>query len=72
MGSGSNGKPTKMYCDCHGSQTVALFLPGEGIEVQAKHHGTWHVGSLSAAEVLRRLAGTVDGSAVLDFVREQV
>lgn len=75
MGSGSHSSEVRLYCQCHPSSmrsNLAMIYPGEGIEVKARHHGTNHVGSLSVAEVLRQLAGTVEGSAIVDFVRRQV
>ena len=72
MGTGSNShEANNIYCLCHGQQKVAEIGSG-GIEMVSKHHGTYHVGSLSAKEVVMRLAGTVEGSAIIQFVQKLV
>ena len=63
---------TNLLCLCHGQQRMAVVTSHEGIEIISRHHGTYHVGSLSARDLIVELAGTVDGSAIIDFVRQQV
>ena len=72
MGSGQNSGPVNVYCRCHGNQRMAVITSGEGIEVVSRHHGTYHTGSLSVPELLQRLSGTVNGSAIVQFVREAI
>ena len=69
IGTGSNSHESNVYCKCHGAQKVAEVGP-EGVEIVSRHHGTYHVGSLSAREVLSLMAGTVEGSAIIQFVQK--
>mgnify|MGYP001558544702 FL=1 len=74
MGSGSNGV-VNMLCLCHPAsrgQKMAVVTPGLGIEVISRHHATYHTGSLSVRDLLTQLSGTTEGSAIIDFVIEQV
>lgn len=76
MGSGSVRSSERLFCNCpeHDGkrETLAKVYPREGIEVVGRHHGTNHIGSMSVPDLLRTLAGTVDGSAIVAFVRQQV
>lgn len=72
MGSGSNNHPVSLFCVCHGRQKMAEVTPGRGVEVVSRHHGTYHTGSLSVRELLVQLSGTTNGSAIVQFVQEQV
>ena len=71
--SSSNDNAIDLYCTCieHGGkrQTLGKMYPLEGIEIKSRHHGTYHMGSIAASELLFILAGTTDGSAVIEFVR---
>ena len=71
IGTGSNSTEANVYCRCHGGQKIAE-IGSAGVEVISKHHGTYHIGSLSAREVLRRMAGTLEGSAIIQFVRRVI
>ena len=68
MGNGTNSQPVNLFCLCHGKQKMAEIHPAEGIEVVSRHHGTYHVGSLSVHDLLTQLAGTTNGSAIIEFV----
>lgn len=70
MGSGSNSGPVNVYCRCHGNQRMAVVTPHNGIEVVSRHHGTYHTGSLSVPELLQQISGTINGSAIVQFVQE--
>ena len=75
MDSGSNGNVVNLLCLCHpapNGQKMAIVTSGLGIEVISRHHGTYHTGSLSVRDLLTQLSGTMDGSAIIDFVRETV
>mgnify|MGYP001583709595 CR=1 FL=1 len=61
-----------VLCTCHGQQKMAAVRPGVGIEMISRHHGTYHIGSLSVRELLMQISGTTDGSAITEFVRGQV
>ena len=73
---GTNSGAVRLLCTCpeHGGkrETVGKFFVREGLEVKSRHHGTYHIGSISAPDLLRHIAGTVDGSAIVTFVRQQL
>ena len=69
MGSGSNSGAVNMLCNCHNQQRMWVIYPGQGVETMSRHHGTNHVGSLGVKSLLEQLAGTVSGSAILQFVQ---
>ena len=68
----NNGNHIDMLCRCHGQQKMAEVTQGCGIEVVSRHHGTYHVGSLSIRDLLVQLSGTTDGSAIIACVQEWV
>ena len=63
---------TSVYCDCHGTERLLDIMPGEGIEAIDRRHKVKHSVMLEPREVLERLAGTVDGSAIMCFVSKVV
>ena len=63
---------TAVYCPCHPEAPKKLLViePGVGLTAWRNRGGDdKHVGSLGAREVLERLSGTADGSAIVHFVR---
>lgn len=70
MHEGRNG--TSIYCDCHGSERLCDIRPGIGLEVMDGRHGVKHLARVEPREMLQRLAGTLAGSAILDYVRRVV
>ncbi len=48
------------------------FHPQKGIVAQKGAHGTKHRTYLSPMDILQRLAGTVDGSAIRAYVGQVV
>lgn len=63
---------TSIYCNCHGTERLLDLRPGEGIHVLDGRHGTRHEAIVGPREVLARLAGTVEGSAIVDYVERVV
>lgn len=63
---------TSVMCDCHGTERLLDIRPGMGIEVKDDRHGCKHVAMVESREVLQRLAGTLDGSAIMEYVRQVV
>lgn len=63
---------TSVMCDCHGTERLFDIRPGVGIEAMDGRHGQKHIARVDTHEVLQRLAGTVDGSAIMEFVRHVV
>lgn len=72
MDKNHRAQAVNIFCLCHGAQKMAEITPKEGIEVVSRHHGTYHIGSLSVRELLTQLSGTTNGSAIIDFVRTEV
>ena len=62
---------TSVYCDCHGTERLLDLRPG-GLEVRDGRHGIKHEAALGPREVLERLTGTVDGSAIVSYVARVV
>jgi len=69
---------TSLYCDCPNRYGVHASCPGreklgelrsDGLEIQDKRHSGRHVVHLTPRDLLERLAGTVDGSAIVHYVR---
>ena len=71
---------TSVYCEDHGCQVVEHrhyerlldIKPQVGIEVLDDRHGQRHRALVQPREALERLAGTINGSAILDYVRKVV
>ena len=61
-----------MYCSCHGTERLLDLRPREGIQVVDGRHGTRHEATVGPREMLARLAGTVEGSAIVDYVSRVV
>lgn len=59
---------TSVYCNCHGTERLLDLRPQEGIQVVDGRHGTRHEATVAPREILARLAGTVDGSAIVAYV----
>ena len=77
MGSGSNSLAVNVYCTCHPDSVrerakLWEIHPGQGVEVSSRHHGTYHNGSMGVRDLLEQIAGTVSGSAILQFVQEAI
>ena len=63
---------TSVMCDCHGTERLCDIRPGIGLEVLDGRHGIKHLARVDSREMLERLSGTMDGSAIVDFVRRTV
>lgn len=64
----SNG--TSVMCDCHGTERLFDIRPGIGIEGVDRRHKVRHMALIEPKEALERLAGTIEGSAILEFARK--
>ena len=60
---------TAVLCDCCGRTKVAELHPRENLAIVDRSHGRKHVAVLTAREILERLSGTLNGSAVVDYVK---
>ena len=67
---GGQHSGTSVYCDCHQTERLMDIKPHIGIEVMDGRHGTAHRALVPPRQALERLAGTLDGSAVMDYVRQ--
>ena len=63
---------TTIICDDCGQEKLGELHPRDKIEIQDNRHGRRHVVTLTVPEVLRRLSGTTDGSAIVNFVQNIV
>lgn len=71
---------TAIYCLEHGCsaqehqhwQRMLDIKPQQGLEIIDARHGERHQAFVKPKEILERLAGTVDGSAIVDYVRKTV
>ena len=67
---------TAILCRCCSQpgrrQKLAEVHPGEGMSFQDRRHGAKHTASLTMHDVLVRLTGTTDGSAILRYVQMEV
>jgi hypothetical protein len=63
---------TTILCACRdcrpGRREKLAEVHKEGIAIQKGAHGTKHRVFLTPKDVLSRLAGTIDGSAIRDYV----
>ena len=60
---------TSLFCSCHGTERLADLAPHQGLHVVDGRHGTRHEVRLSERQILERIAGTVEGSAIVTYVR---
>ena len=63
---------TSVYCNCHGTERLLDLRPREGIQVVDGRHGTRHEATVGPREMLARLAGTIAGCAIVDYVQSVV
>lgn len=69
---GGDRSGTSVYCTCHGTERLCDVRPGEGLHVIDGRHGTRHEARVTSRELLERLAGTTDGSAIVEYVHRVV
>ena len=62
------GIGTTIVCDCCGSHKLGE-MDSNGLEIQKKSHGRDYVATVSPRELLRQLAGTLEASAIVEYVR---
>ncbi len=62
---------TSVRCDTCVTQKMAE-VSGTGLRILSHAHGERHEVVLSPRATLERLAGTVDGSAIVNYVRGMV
>ena len=66
---GGQHSGTSVYCDCHHTERLMDIKPHLGFEIIDDRHGIKHKALVPPREALERLAGTLDGSAIVDYVR---
>ena len=65
---------TAVLCGCcpPGRKTKLAEVDAAGLEIVARSHGTHHTGTVDPPSLLRRISGTTDGSAIVEYVRRLV
>jgi len=66
---------TCLLCDCcqpRRRQKLGIIYPQHGILLVDNRHGTLHRTAIGARELLTRLAGTMDGGAIMRYVESVV
>ena len=63
---------TSVMCNCCGTERMLDIMPHVGIKVIDGRHGVRHTAEVDSREMLERLSGTINGSAIVDFVRKIV
>lgn len=66
---------SNLLCRCRDCQPgqrqkLGLIYEQQGIVLADRRHGTLHRAEVGVKELLMRLAGTIDGSAVVNYVEE--
>ena len=64
-----NHDGTAIRCDCCDRVKVGEIHPQSRLAIVDRSHGRKHVAVLTAREILERLSGTLNGSAVVDYVK---
>ena len=60
---------TGIYCSDCGIEKLSEIRPREGMYVRDRRHGQHHSADVEPLELLRRLAGTLEGSAIVECVQ---
>ncbi len=72
------GTGTSIYCGCsldgqlHQSEKLGEIRPAEGLVIHDRRNRIRHMAIVPPGEVLQRLAGTLDSSAVLEYCKTVV
>jgi hypothetical protein len=74
----NHGTGTSIYCGCsldgqlHQSEKLGEIRPQEGLVIYDRRNRIRHMAVVRPVDVLQRMAGTLDGSAVLEYCKSIV
>jgi len=69
---------TSIFCGCsldgelHHSEKLGEIRPLEGLVIHDRRNRIRHMAVVSPMEVLQRLSGTLEGSAVIEYVKKVI
>jgi hypothetical protein len=75
---GNMGTGTSIFCGCsldgelHHSEKLGEIRPLEGLVIHDRRNRIRHMAVVSPMEVLQRLSGTLEGSAVIEYVKKVI